>query len=384
MKVFLVLLFSSVILVQSPLFALDKNSNQSIRNKTKDLSKLKEELARKKNMAAEIEKQEIKLKGEMDLGRREITGIEKSVVMTEQKDREIYNDLAQTKNKYDVLAQDIERDRAQLSQSAGQYYAMVYLMGPEVPYIQLSKEALRMRGLGVQEKATGHKKVGEDLELLIDTQKIIQAELDRQKKYVSEIKTSLTKKEIQLEKKKTQKEILRSELRDLEKTAKELESLVEILRTKEKAEEEQQRKERLAKFQNKQFPISKASLSWPAQGKVTEKFGHQVHPQWGTLYNSNGIVVISGQMGSVSSVADGQVLFAGPFMSYGSMVLVEHPGDWYSVYGRLSKWNVEKGQQIEKGAIVGEMGLNDVGQAEVYFELRFYGKPTDPLPWLKK
>ena len=81
-------------------------------------------------------------------------------------------------------------------------------------------------------------------------------------------------------------------------------------------------------------------------------------------------------------VADGQVLYAGNFMSYGPMTVVEHPGDWYSVYGQLSRWNVEKGQMLKKGEVVGQTGISIEGRPEAYFELRFYGKPVDPLPWL--
>jgi septal ring factor EnvC (AmiA/AmiB activator) len=69
-------------------------------------------------------------------------------------------------------------------------------------------------------------------------------------------------------------------------------------------------------------------------------------------------------------------------MSYGAMTVIEHPGDWYTVYGRLEKWTVERGQAIKAGDAVGATGVGADGNSETYFELRFYGKPTDPMPWL--
>ena len=112
------------------------------------------------------------------------------------------------------------------------------------------------------------------------------------------------------------------------------------------------------------------------------KYGRQTHPTLGTPFISNGIVIGVQEAKPVQVVADGRVLYAGKFLSYGSMVVIEHVGDWYSVYGHLSNWHVEKGQQIKRGDAVGQTGNTEGGSFETYFELRFYGKPTDPLPWL--
>jgi murein hydrolase activator len=76
------------------------------------------------------------------------------------------------------------------------------------------------------------------------------------------------------------------------------------------------------------------------------------------------------------------VLYAGEFMGYGGTVVMEHPDDWYSVYARLSGWAVEKGQAVKRGEMVGQSRTKQGGGGEAYFELRFYGKPTDPMPWL--
>jgi septal ring factor EnvC (AmiA/AmiB activator) len=113
------------------------------------------------------------------------------------------------------------------------------------------------------------------------------------------------------------------------------------------------------------------------------KFGRQVHPTLGTTFVSNGIVIATEEQPSVLAVADGKVLYAGEFMSYGAMTVVEHPGDWYTVYGHLTHWIVEKGQEIKKGDSVGVGRPRQGGGFEAYFELRFYGKPTDPIPWLQ-
>jgi len=92
----------------------------------------------------------------------------------------------------------------------------------------------------------------------------------------------------------------------------------------------------------------------------------------------------TGQRQSIKAVSDGTVLFAGPFMSYGFMIVVEHPGDWYSVYGHLTECPIEKGESIMAGDVLGWTSPIENGRQESYFELRFYGKPVDPLPWLAR
>ena len=124
------------------------------------------------------------------------------------------------------------------------------------------------------------------------------------------------------------------------------------------------------------------SLPWPIAGKVVTRFGRQQHPTLGTTFVSNGVVIASAEPSPVCAVANGKVLYAGEFMSYGNMIVLEHPGDWYTVYGQLLKWDVEKGQVVTKGDAVGTSRPRAGGGSEAYFELRFYGKSTDPLPWM--
>jgi len=138
----------------------------------------------------------------------------------------------------------------------------------------------------------------------------------------------------------------------------------------------------LAREASGHSPIPYHSLIWPVKGTIIEKFGRQKHPELGTPYISNGILMKVRNKAPIHLVADGHVLFAGAFMRNGLMVLVEHPGDWYTVYGRMSRIDVEKGQEVKNGFVLGLAGIDEKGKGEVYFEIRFYKNPTDPLPWL--
>jgi septal ring factor EnvC (AmiA/AmiB activator) len=221
------------------------------------------------------------------------------------------------------------------------------------------------------------------LDELTDTGQTLRREMGRQEDVLTEARSGQANKEKLLEKKKTRAQAVQAELKGLEQTSQELASLIDILRSKARQEKEEQKRERAANQKSGRSPIAAKSLAWPMRGTIAEKFGRQREQESGGAYISNGILITARAATMVKAVAAGTVLYAGQFMRYGSMVLVEHPGDWYSVYGHLNQWAVEKGQVVKEGDPIGGTGVRGDGLNETYFELRFYGKPVDPLPWLE-
>jgi septal ring factor EnvC (AmiA/AmiB activator) len=86
----------------------------------------------------------------------------------------------------------------------------------------------------------------------------------------------------------------------------------------------------------------------------------------------------------VAAVHEGTVAFADLFTGYGTLVIVEHGGGAFSLYGYLDKAQVARGQRVEAGTAVGVSGRNPSGNPALYFELRIDGRPVDPLQWLQK
>ena len=73
----------------------------------------------------------------------------------------------------------------------------------------------------------------------------------------------------------------------------------------------------------------------------------------------------------------GRVVFAGHLNAeYGNTVKVEHGEGYISVFGRLEKVNVEEGEMLEAGDVVGYTGTSF---PNLHLELWFDGKPLDPL-----
>jgi septal ring factor EnvC (AmiA/AmiB activator) len=120
------------------------------------------------------------------------------------------------------------------------------------------------------------------------------------------------------------------------------------------------------------------SLPWPVEGKVLRPFGRERDEQLGTWTVRQGVVFASAAGAAVGSIAPGSVIFAGPFRSYGKVVIVDHGGGFFSVYGELGEIVKEKGDAVqasEKLATAGE---------QVYLEIRRGTDALDPAEWLER
>lgn len=354
-----------------------------LQHKNQDLEKVNAELKRKKEETERLKQEAAELSENVKKSEQKIQDIEQTITYTLAKSRQIQSQIASAKNDRDLMAQKADTEKEAIRQSLQTYYVAWALAGPFSPAAVFTRQALTAQGRGLQDV---HRKRADFDTLLKDfteTQKTVRTEMERQETMLSSVQSDRNNKERQLEKKRSRQQIIESELAELEKTAQELASLIDNLRSRAVQEEEAEKQDRIAKQMSGESPIPRRSLLWPVQGEVVEKFGRHKHPELGTTYISNGIIINLKQSQPVRAAADGRILYTGKFMSYGQMALMEHPGDWYTVYGRLSKFFVEKGQELKAGDVLGESGLKP-GGAETYFELRFYGKPTDPLPWMKE
>jgi septal ring factor EnvC (AmiA/AmiB activator) len=128
---------------------------------------------------------------------------------------------------------------------------------------------------------------------------------------------------------------------------------------------------------------SRARLDWPVEGALIYNFGRVVNPNNTTVrWNGIGIKALPGT--PVRAVADGVVLVAEPFGTYGLTVIVQHPGGDYSVYGSLSRIATAKGASVTAGQTIGHVGSSDPELGpHLHFELRPEGRAVDPLEYLR-
>ena len=127
----------------------------------------------------------------------------------------------------------------------------------------------------------------------------------------------------------------------------------------------------------------RGDLAWPVTGRVVSRFGRSAASRKGTAIDRNGIEVAVPEGGEARAVHEGEVVFAAPFAGFGVLVIVDHGASAFTLYGHLSEAAVTAGTVLNRGDIVGRVGLAPAGEAALYFEVRIDGRPVDPLQWLR-
>lgn len=132
-------------------------------------------------------------------------------------------------------------------------------------------------------------------------------------------------------------------------------------------------------------PLSamKGALPWPVSGRIRIPFGRRRHPKFDTYTIQNGIDIAAPQDTPVSAVYEGTVAFADRFKGYGLMVVLDHGLKHYTLYAHLGEIAVKVGQKVAAGESLGTTGAGIEGPG-LYFEVRFQGRPEDPVEWLRK
>jgi septal ring factor EnvC (AmiA/AmiB activator) len=196
-------------------------------------------------------------------------------------------------------------------------------------------------------------------------------------------KEKIRAKEASLAEKKKEKEILLASVKKEEssytKMLKELKDaskrLLEVIRETEKADT----------FSAEGLSKLKGKLPWPVEGKVAIPYGTQKDPQFNTPIFRSGAYIRAGADTLAKAVYNGKVVFAEWFKGYGQLVIINHGDGYHTLYGSLSEIFTKVGDIIKVKQIVGRVGNSGILNAPgLYFELRYKGKPLDPLQWLKK
>ncbi len=133
------------------------------------------------------------------------------------------------------------------------------------------------------------------------------------------------------------------------------------------------------------FASARGQLEWPVNGAVVGEFGRRRHPVYDTFTVSRGIE-IDGEPGDpVAAVFAGKIVFADWYSGYGLMVIVDHGGGYFSLYGHLSAIGVRVNQNVSAGDILGEIGdtASLIGP-NLYFEVREETDALNPLNWLQR
>ncbi|OFA01546.1 murein hydrolase activator EnvC precursor [Duganella sp. HH101] len=128
------------------------------------------------------------------------------------------------------------------------------------------------------------------------------------------------------------------------------------------------------------FVSLKGQLRAPVSGKIAAKFGTKrgEGPTW------KGVFIRTGEGAEIRAVAGGKVIFSDWLRGFGNMIIVDHGGQYWSIYGYCESLLKRVGDPVKPGDSIASAG-NSGGNEEsgLYFELRHQGTAFDPAGWVK-
>ena len=104
---------------------------------------------------------------------------------------------------------------------------------------------------------------------------------------------------------------------------------------------------------------------------ISGKYGKRKHPVTKKWAMHHGIDLAGTWQEKVRATADGTVVFSGWEGSFGRVVRVQHRFGIQTVYAHLARLNVEKGDYVTSGDVVGSMGSSGRSDgAHLHYEIR--------------
>ncbi|MFC0251006.1 murein hydrolase activator EnvC family protein [Massilia consociata] len=128
------------------------------------------------------------------------------------------------------------------------------------------------------------------------------------------------------------------------------------------------------------FASLRGRLSAPVSGTIAARFGARrgEGPTW------KGMFIRAAEGTEIRAVGAGRVVHADWMRGFGNLIIIDHGGEYLSIYGNNSALLKRPGDMVRAGdpiASAGNTGGNE--ESGLYFELRHRGKAFDPASWVK-
>ena len=128
------------------------------------------------------------------------------------------------------------------------------------------------------------------------------------------------------------------------------------------------------------FASLKGQLRAPVAGRIAARFGSKRGdgPSW------KGVFIRTGEGSEIHAIAAGRVVFSDWLRGFGNLIIVDHGGQYMSIYGNNQSLLKRVGDAVKGGETIASAG-NSGGNEEsgLYFELRHQGRAFDPATWVK-
>lgn len=208
---------------------------------------------------------------------------------------------------------------------------------------------------------------------------------DKQKQMTS-LRKMRIKREKELNRIRQDKSALANYMQEKSAGVRQLESIIKkVLEDKARSERENRIRQQQEALKTKEFNLLKGQLPWPTKGRVISKFGKQWNSRLKTTTDNPGID-IKGQPGSpIRSTMSGIVTTITYIRGYGTTVIIDHGGGFYTVYSHVTNIQTQVDSEVKSGDVIAYMGdSGSVNGSKLHFEVWGKGQKLDPEKWLIK
>lgn len=368
-----------------------------------EAARRKQELEKLKNAAAAKERELQKYRKQAQQISQEISALENQKARAEQRKNKVESDityveqnLLSIEDKRAALERSMPMWQGVVQEELVQYYFMPVCAACPGGYsleqdIFVDRMVTHKAAFAAELKKE-NKEAKERLHSFEERNKKLMAQSSQIKQEQAVISQSFNKKKKDLDVTRRKADAVRKEINELNKSAAELNNLLASFERKRKAADAK-------KAAASKTPVKKSStgpridaprhsLPWPVAGTVISKFGKEYRADLNTWIFRDGIKISAKAGEPVRTVADGSVIYAGPFRSYGNVVIVDHNKGFFTIYGFLKEISASVGDKLPVQGVIGTAGQDTqsssgTGKSAVYFEIRQGTTAVNPQEWLK-
>jgi len=121
----------------------------------------------------------------------------------------------------------------------------------------------------------------------------------------------------------------------------------------------------------------------PFSVPLTSDFGRRYHPILHEWRTHTGIDLAAATGTPIYAAESGRVVRAEYMTGYGNTVIIDHGGGIATLYGHMSRIEVQAGQMVVRGQEIGRVGATGWATGpHLHFEVRVDGVPVDPKPYI--
>jgi murein DD-endopeptidase MepM/ murein hydrolase activator NlpD len=122
---------------------------------------------------------------------------------------------------------------------------------------------------------------------------------------------------------------------------------------------------------------------WPARGWLQRGFGIKSDPFTGMKRLHRGLDISNNPGTAIHAPAKGRVQTAVVDREMGKLVVIEHDYGFVTRYAHMSQIDVVRGQQVERGDVIGRMGSTGRSTgSHLHYEVWCNGKVLNPLDYI--